>query len=189
PERAACLVEVVSSDFGTDYYVHTPLNRLANDALARVAVFRLARRYGLASASVVADLGCLLSVHGETELSADRLRDLLAVEYFEEDLAEAVVGSVMLRERFRRVATTGLMLLRNPLGRRRRVGGVDWAERRLFSRVVEAEPDFVLLRQAQREVWESCCDAVAARKFLEDLPRWTLRLRRLAAVSPFAAAW
>src|SRR5262249_8562604 len=100
-----------------------------------------------------------------------------------------VVGSVMLRDRFRRVATTGLMLLRNPLGRRRRVGGVDWAERRLFSRVVEAEPDFVLLRQAQREVWESCCDAVAARKFLEDLPRWTLRLRRLAAVSPFAAAW
>jgi len=29
------------------------------------------------------------------------------------------------------------MLLRNPLGRRRRVGGADWGERRLFEQVRE----------------------------------------------------
>jgi ATP-dependent Lhr-like helicase len=189
PDRATCLVEVVGTDGGTDYYFHTPLNRLANDALARVAVRRLVRNWGQAVTSIVADLGFLLSVRGLGELTPEMLRSVLAVPHFDEDLAAAVADSVTLRERFRRVALTGLMLLRNPLGQRRRVGGPDWAERRLFARVSTADPDFVLLRQARREVLADCCDAVAARAFLENLSRWTIRVRRLAQVSPFAESW
>src|SRR5262249_15130713 len=114
---------------------------------------------------------------------------LLSVEGFETDLAAALATSLTLRERFRRVAQTGLMLLRNPLGRQRRVGGHDWPERRLFEQVQTADPDFVLLRQARREVHEECCDAGAARRFLQELDRRTLRLRWLAQPSPFVECW
>jgi ATP-dependent Lhr-like helicase len=189
PDATVCLVEAVRCATGVDYYVHTPVNRAANDVLARLAVFRLARDRGRAAASVVADLGFALFCRGGAELRPDDFRGLLAAPGFDADLTAAFAGSVTLRERFRRVALTGLMLLRNPLGRRRRVGGHDWAERRLFEQVSADDPDFVLLRQAWREVREECCDGEAARAFLEELPRKTLRCRWLPCVSPFAESW
>ena len=122
-------------------------------------------------------------------LTAADVPSLLAAAGFDADLHEAIAESGTLRERFRCVALTGLMLLRNPLGPRRRVGGQDWAERRLFDKVRTTEPDFVLLRQALREVHEECCHAEAARGFLDRLPRCVIRWRRLTRVSPFAESW
>lgn len=189
PDSAVCLVEVVPTETGADYYFHTPLNRTGNDALARVAVRRLVRDRGRSAASIVADLGFVLLDRHLTELTPTELRSLLAVEAFERDLAESISDSILLRERFRKVALTGFMLLRNPLGGRQRVGGHDWAERRLFEQVRAADPEFVLLRQALREVHDDCCDARAARSFVEQLAGWSLQVRRLSQTSPFAQSW
>lgn len=188
PEDGACLVEVVADPPAAAHYVHTPLNRSGNEALARVAVHRLARDLGRAADSLVADLGFGLFVGGDV-LTAEDFRLLLRVEDFETDLDAALTGGPTLRERFRQTAYRGLMLLRNPLGPKRRVGGRDWVERRLFDQVQAADPDCVLLRQAWREVRSECCDGSAARAFAEQLRRLPLRCRRLAQVSPFAQAW
>jgi ATP-dependent Lhr-like helicase len=189
PDAGTCLVEIVAGEAGLSYYIHTPLNRVGNDALARVAVLRLARDRGRASASVVADLGFVLFLRQDADLGPEEIRALLAVDAFPTDLADAVADSLTLRERFHRVAFTGLMLLRNPLGQRRRVGGIHWPERRLFEQVRATEPDFVLLRQAAREVHEECCDAPNAEAYLQALGRQVIRCRRLAQVSPFAESW
>src|SRR5262249_35842179 len=114
---------------------------------------------------------------------------LLAADSFADDLNAALLGSDTLRERFRRVALTGLMLLRNPAGRRRKVGGRDWPERRLFEQVRAGDPGFVLLRQALSEVRDECCDADTARAYVADLPGRHVRFRYLAHVSPFAEHW
>src|SRR5262249_27876029 len=85
PDTASCLVEAIAHDQGADYYIHTPLNRLGNDALARVAVHRLARDYGRSAGSIVADLGFALLVQGDlgsSETVADMLRKLLAAPDF-----------------------------------------------------------------------------------------------------------
>ncbi len=189
PDAATLLAEAVPDEGGVAYYLHTPLNRAGNDALARVAALRLGRARGWAVTSLVADLGFALFVRRPVALTPEDWRTLLTADGFDDDLAAALAASETLRERFRRVALTGLMLLRNPLGAARRVGGADWAERRLFDKVRADDPDFVLLRQALREVQDECCDAPAARAFLLELPRRTVRCRRLAAVSPFAAGW
>ncbi|HXG11896.1 MAG TPA: DEAD/DEAH box helicase [Gemmataceae bacterium] len=189
PDSATCLVEIVPAATGADYYFHTPLGRAGNDALARVAVRRLVRDHGRSAASIVADLGFALFDRSGAELTPAELRALLAGERFDADLAAAVADSVALRECFRRVALIGLMLLRNPRGGRPRVGGPDWAERRLFDHLITADPDFVLLRQARREVHEECCDAGAARAFAEEMAGRTLHVRRLTQASPFAQAW
>jgi ATP-dependent Lhr-like helicase len=188
PDATTCLVEVVDGPAGIDYYVHTPLNRAANDALARVLVRRLVRDRGRAALSLVADLGFLLAIEGD-ELRPPDLGVLMAAENFDADLAAAVADSAALRERFRCVALTGLMLLRQPLGRRRQVGGRDWAERRLFEQVRAADPDQVLMRQARREMHEQVVDAAGARAFLAELPRRTLRWRWLSGPSPLAEGW
>src|SRR5437879_2492954 len=71
----------------------------------------------------------------------------------------------------------------------RRVGGNRWGERRLFDQVRAAAPDFVLLRQAEREVFEEVCDAGAAREYLGQLPHLEVRCRWLAQPSPLVEAW
>jgi ATP-dependent Lhr-like helicase len=192
PDTANCLVEAIAHDQGADYYIHTPLNRLGNDALARVAVHRLARDYGRSAGSIVADLGFALLVQGDlgpSETVADTLRKLLATPHFEADLDAALEDSATLRERFQRVAQTGLMLLRQPLGQTRRVGGRDWGARRLFDKIQAHDRDFVLLRQARREVRGELCDAAAAGEYVRDLERRPLRCRWLSYPSPFVESW
>ncbi len=193
PDAASCLVEIVAHDYGSDYYFHTPLNRLGNDALARVAVHRLARDWGRSADSIVADLGFALFMHRnltqEDEAIADKLRTLLAAAHFETDLEAALQNSAALRERFQRVAQTGLMLLRQPLGQTRRVGGRDWGARRLFDKIRGIDRDFVPLRQARREILSEWCDAAAASRYVRELQRLPLRCRHLHYPSPFAESW
>lgn len=189
PDATTVLVEGQRTDCGENYYVHTPLNRLANDALARVAVLRLARDHGRAASSIVADLGFVLQLRGAVADFPALLRSLLGVEGFEADLDRALAESPALRDRFQRVALTGLMLLRNPLGRRRRVGGDEWAGRRLFDRVHAADPDFVLLRQAAREVRAQWCDCRSALDYAAELSAYPIRCRWVVGISPFVESW
>lgn len=193
PEPDVCLIEVVTREHGEEYYLHTPLNRLANDALARVMIHRLARDHGKTAMPIVADLGlALLSTRG-TLATADRLaelfRSLLASNEFDADLDAALDTSNAWRERFQKVALTGLMLLRNPLGQRRRVGGRDWGERLLFEQVRVHDPNFVLLRQAAREVRSDWSDGPGARAYVEGLAMLSIRCRWLSRPSPFAENW
>jgi ATP-dependent Lhr-like helicase len=187
PDSQTLLIERIGSDGGNEFYVHTPLPRPGNDAVARVAVLRLARDFGRSASSLVADLGLLLCVTGR-DLSQDEWRQMLAPTTFDEDWHTAQAESSLVRERFHRTAQTGLMILRNPLGSRRKVGGADWPERRLFEQVKAADPQFVLLRQAQRDVHE-VCDRASAAAFAALVQRWTIRCRTLAEPSPFAQHW
>ena len=189
PETNVCLIEAMGREFGANYYVHTPLNRTGNDALAHVAVHRLAHDDGYAASSIVADLGFALLLRRPMENMAENLRRLLADADFAADLDASLSESQMLRERFRRVATTGLMLLRNPLGRRRRVGGPSWGEQQLFDQVRQRDAAFVLLRQALCEVRDEACDLEAAIAYGRQLPSLTVRCRWLSQPSPFAENW
>jgi Lhr-like helicase len=185
PDATTLLVEEVRHDGGVEYYLHTPLNRPANDALARVAVRRLPRSV----TAEVADLGLVLRLRGDVPGVAEALRRLLAADGFLDDLDAVLRDSEALRSRFAQVAQTGLMLLRNPEGRQRKVGGADWAERRLFEQVRGHDEQFVLLRQALREIRAELCDATPALEYARALPRITIRCRSLARPSPFAQAW
>jgi ATP-dependent Lhr-like helicase len=195
PDASAALVEIVSREGVDTCYWHTPLNRLANDALARVAVTRLARDWGRSATSAVADLGFALFVRngmpgypGRTD-AAGVLRSLLVSEKFHTDLDSALEESASLRQRFACVAQTGLMLLRQPRGGQRRVGGAEWAARRLFDQVRSYDACFVLLRQARAEVRADTCDAACAGAYVEELATLAIRCRWLAFPSPFAENW
>src|SRR5207245_7834312 len=121
PDTNALLIEIVVGADGAYVYLHTPLNRQGNDALARVAVLRLARDRGLSTLSVVADLGLALVLRrGLPEDVAGLVRGLLATDGFSDNLDSALAEAPALKARLQRVALTGLMLLRNPIGGRRR---------------------------------------------------------------------
>src|SRR4051812_42970236 len=89
--------------------------------------------------------------------------------------------------RFRHVAATALMVLRNPEGGRRRVGGLLWVSSRLYPLVKVACPDHPLLRETRREVLADLLDTPAALAWLESRP--VVRFRVLERPSPFATTW
>ena len=185
PTLGALLVEIVSMQSCVEAFVHTPLSRSANDALARVLTWRWQRAGARNVMALAADLGMYVVIPAPGSVALDAWRKGLDAQRFADDLRESLQTSDLLRQAFTRVAQTGMMVLRNPLGRKRKVGGKDWTERRLFEQITASVPDFVLLRQAQQESLYSQCDLDAAREFVAQIAAWPIRIRRLAQPSPF----
>ena len=104
-------------------------------------------------------------------LSPESIRSLLALDGFADDVLEGLDRGELLARRFRHVAATALMVLRNPEpGRRVRVGGLNWVSTRLYPLVKSACPDHPLLRETRREVLEDILDVPAATRWLAKRP-------------------
>jgi ATP-dependent helicase Lhr and Lhr-like helicase len=184
PDLRMLLIEHVGMQSCAEFYIHTPLARAANETLAGIVARRWQRAYGSAPVALAADLGFLLSVDAGTGVEVARWRQLLGPAHFATDAEDWLREGPLLRQSFGRVCQTGLMVLRQPLGRRPRVGGAAWAERQLFEQIETRAPDFVLLRQAQREA-EDNGDLATALAFLEHCAELPCKLRRLTQPSPF----
>jgi ATP-dependent helicase Lhr and Lhr-like helicase len=185
PTLVALLIEGVALQSCMEYFVHTPLPRSANEAIVRVLLHRWRRMHKPAATALVTDLGFYLVVHESEPASPQEWREGLSAHSFIADLHEHLHDSELLRQQFARVAQTGLMVLRNAAGRKRKVGGKDWAQRRLFEQVRNRMSDFVLLRQAERETITSTCDLALALAFVENLASMQIRVRQLPQPSPF----
>ena len=173
---------------GRIYTFHAPLHRAACEAMARATGARLGRRLGRDLVLGVADLGWSIRLPDEAAIAPEELPTLLEVDRLDEDVLEGLDRGELLASRFRHVAATALMVLRNPEpGRRVRVGGLHWVSTRLYPLVRATCPDHPLLRQTRREVLEDLLDVPAARRWLDGWP--TVRHRVLPGLSPFAAAW
>jgi ATP-dependent Lhr-like helicase len=187
PEPGVLLVEESITEEGYAYTFHAPLSRSACEALGRATAARLGRRFGRDLSLAVADLGWSIRLPPDARLAAPEIEPLLSLEGFADDVLEGLDRGDLLARRFRYVASTALMVLRNPEGGRRRVGGQLWVSNRLYPLVKAACPDHPLLRETRREVLDDLLDSAAAVAWLGRCP--TVRFRSLASLSPFTAAW
>jgi Lhr-like helicase len=188
PTNRELLIECVAMQSCQEYFLHTPLPRAANETLARVLVERWRRLSKLKTLTIAVDLGVHAVVPFAEPLTAGDWRVALGADEFAESWQSHLHSSELLANAFGRVAQTGLMILRNPLGRKRKVGGKDWAERRLFEQIRDRAPDFLLLRQAAAEASSSFCDFATACAFVKQLTSQPIRVRHLAEPSPFGEA-
>ncbi|WP_337177726.1 DEAD/DEAH box helicase [Paludisphaera sp.] len=174
---------------GWTYAFHAPLNRSACEALGRAVAARLGRKHGRDAAFQPADLGWSIRVpDDDARLDPADLAGIASLDDLEADVMEGIDRGELAARRFRRVAATALMVLRNPEpGKRVRVGGMNWVSTRLYPLVKAACPDHPLLRETRREILHDVLDVPAAARWLATGP--TVRLRHLASPSPFAAAW
>jgi ATP-dependent Lhr-like helicase len=192
PSESELLVEIAPSNIGAGrvYTFHAPLHRAACEALARAISARIGRFLNRDLNLCVADLGW--SVHlpddADASPSVNSIRSLCALEAFAEDVLEGLDRGDLPARRFRHVAATALMVLRNPEpGRRVRVGGLNWVSTRLYPLIKSTCPRHPLLRETQREVLEDVLDVPAAVRWLREEPK--IRIRLLPQLSPFATAW
>ncbi|WP_406697146.1 DEAD/DEAH box helicase [Singulisphaera sp. Ch08] len=187
PPPGTLLVEESPRDDGLTYTFHAPLNRSACEALGRATAARLGRRFGRDVSLIAADLGWAIRLPDEARLLASEITTLLTSDGFAEDVMEGLDRGELPARRFRHVAATALMVLRNPEGGRRRVGGLLWVSNRLYPMVKALCPDHPLLRETRREILEDLLDVPRALAWLAERPE--VRFRSLAGLSPFAAAW
>lgn len=183
------LVESVPLDGGevVQHALHLPFPAMAAAAIGQVVVRRL---FGHRAIPVLPGrLGCLLLLPAELDLNPDDLRTALMHEHWERDLIAVTADHPSLAQRFHAAAGNGLMLLRQPLGRRIRVGGRSWVANKLLRWLRVTNPRAVLFRQAMTETLREDfhCEAVLA--WLTDLRRRTIRQRWLQQSSPIVAQW
>ncbi|MBX6312083.1 MAG: DEAD/DEAH box helicase [Isosphaeraceae bacterium] len=187
PRAGMLLVEESPHPEGFTYTFHAPLARSACEALGRAVAARLGQRFSRNLALTVADLGWSIRLSDGARIGPEDLPELLATEGLAADVMEGLDRGDLLARRFRHVAGTGLMVLRNPEGGRPKVGGLLWVSRRLYPLVKAACPDHPLLRETRREVLDDLLDTPGALAWLARRP--ALRFRTLDGPSPFAAAW
>ncbi len=184
PKPGDALVELYRMDRRQTAVFHTCAGRRANEALARVVGARLFRESRVNTQITTDDNGFLVTMpHGKTLPDAS-WATLLHPRDFQRDLLDGLRAGYLLRAHFRYVANTGLLVLRRAGGRTLRRSGLRWNSQKIFDRLLEAEPDFPLLRETVRFVTTDLLDAPGALAYLQALPA-ELRVIHPAAASPF----
>lgn len=186
PTRGRVLIECFPEAEGWAYAMHCCLHKAAAEAMGRAVAARLGRRQGRDVRLTVADLGFVVHTQAEV-LDQKALETLFDSQGLEADVLEGLDAGELIARRFRRVASTGFMVLRNVEGKRTRVGGQEWVSRRLYPVVHQSCPEHPLVREARRETLEDVLDLPSAMQWTMSQPR--LRLRMLRQVSPFTSAW
>ncbi|MFZ1124815.1 MAG: DEAD/DEAH box helicase [Candidatus Baltobacteraceae bacterium] len=184
PRAGEALIEIYRMDRKQCAVFHTCAGRRANEALARVVAARLFREARANVQIATDDNGFMVTLPERRTLPDAVWAAFLHARDFERDLLAGLRGSHLLRVHFRHVATTGLLVLRRAGGRTLRRSGLRWNAEKIFERLLEADPNFPLLRETIRFVTTDLLDAAAARVFLEGLPSEP-RVLHPRAASPF----
>ena len=167
--------------------LHAPLGQAGLAGLATVLACRL--RHLARVHTVVGTLGCGVMIPQNVIISSTVCSELLSEVNVLEQLASPRDVHYALAERFRATTHTGLMLLKNPLGPRRRVGGRNWAGDRLLRWLQIVDPDFPLLTQARREVAQEVFASQDLTVWLRQLREKPIHIRQLPGPSPFTMSW
>jgi ATP-dependent Lhr-like helicase len=162
--------------------VTSPVGRRANEALARVVAWRAGRsNAGL----MVDDQAFALRLPARAAWTVEDLPRLFDPAGLADDVRAAVARSDLWGRRFRQVAATGLMLVKNYMGRSRFVGGMQHNARRIWQVLERERPDFPLVRETYRTVLEDDLDVPGAARWLARVAGHRT-LRDLPAAPPFA---
>jgi ATP-dependent Lhr-like helicase len=192
PSDSELLIECSPSSASDElnYAFHAPLHRAACEAVGRAVSAHLGQQIGRNLTMCVADLGWSIRVPHDVDcvLVLESIRSVLSLRGFIDLVLEGLDHGELHAKRFRHIAATALMVLRNPeSGRRIRVGGLNWVSTRLYPLVKLICPDHPLLRETRREVLEDILDVPAAASWLQTKPQ--IRFLKLPRLSPFTLAW
>jgi len=174
PGPAQPVIEVYRIDGRQSAVFHTCAGRRVNETLGRVAGARVFTACGANSEITTDDNGFIVVLPPGKSLPDALWERLLGTQEFERDLLEGLRSSHLLRNHFRYVANTGLLVLRRSGGRTLRRSSQRWNSGRIFERLWERDRGFPLLRETLRTVTQDLLDAPGALAYLgaiEGAPR------------------
>jgi len=169
PAPGRPVIEIYRMDGRQTAVFHTCAGRRVNETLGRIAGARAFAFARVNTQITTDDNGFLIGLPPRKSIPDAVWASMLRLEQFDADLLDGLRSSHILRNYFRFVANTGLLVLRRSGGRSLRRGTQRWNSAKIFERVFERDRRFPLLRETIRTVTRDLLDAPGARSYLESI--------------------
>ena len=150
---------------------HTLYGRRVNDALSRIVAIRLGEMFERDVGISIGDNGFVMFVEGSEigSKEADRLIKGLGKIDARTLLEENMRRSEMMRRRFRHCAARSFMVLRNYKGKKISVRKQQINSQLILKAVEEGYPDFPILRETYREIFDDVMDLPRAEEVIKGM--------------------
>ena len=187
PRDGTLLAEFLKTREGWHLFVYPFAGRAVHEGLAALMALRWSRLAPNSFAFAVNDYGLALTAQAPAALDDATLRALLVEDGLQEDLAEGLNLPELARRQFREVARVAGLLPPSLPGRAARsLRQLQASSGLLFDVLRQHDADHLLLRQAEREVFEAQLDLQALRAVLARSATQALDLRQPATLTPLA---
>ena len=167
---------------------HTMVGRRINNALSQALAFAVAK-IGKCNVEIgVNDNAFYLSFNPKKQINLKTLFYNFNEQKFIQVLQEAVKNTEQYKTRFRHAATRSLMILRNYMGRVKRVGRQHFNARLLLNTLRPLDPGFPILKEAEREIMHDSMDIENAIKIIQDINDLNIKIKEFdtKVPSPFS---
>ncbi|MGV8169173.1 MAG: DEAD/DEAH box helicase, partial [Candidatus Nanoarchaeia archaeon] len=158
---------------------HSLYGRRTNDVLSRALAFVLSKIHNKDIEININDNGFYLIVPRGQTVQVSRAFGMLKAELLREVMKHALEKTEVLNRRFRHCAARALMILRSYKGRSKSVGRQQASSRLLISAVRRIDNDFIILREARREVLEDLMDIFHAEEVLKDIQSGKIAVKEI----------
>lgn len=163
PTDKTLLVESVTGETNK-VIVHSLFGRRVNDCLSRSLAFAISKTIHKDVEIGINDNG--FSVGGVSRIDVMKALALLKTEKLDLVMNAAIERSEVFKRRFRHCATRSFMILRNYLGRTKRVGRQQLSSQILLSTLKQIDTNFLIIREARRECLEDLMDITNTKRIL-----------------------
>ncbi len=184
PEPGRPIIEIYLMDGKQVGVFHTCAGRRINETLARGIGVRIFAHTRSDVSLSTDDNGFLITLPVGKKMADAQWARMLAPAGLEADVRVGIRNSNLLRNHFRYVANTGLLVLRRAAGRTLRRGTQSWNAARILDRVAARDPQFPLLRETWRTVTRDLLDLPGALAYVAGLQAEP-RVIHPPAASPF----
>lgn len=185
PAPDALLAEFLKTREGWQLFVYPFAGRGVHEGLAALLALRWSRRAPNTFAFAVNDYGLALTARAETTIDAELLHVLLSPEGLAEDLREGANLAELARRQFREIARVAGLLPPSLPGRAARsLRQLQASSGLLFDVLRQHDPGHLLLRQAEREVFEAQLEVRALHEALARCHGQRIALQRPKTLTP-----
>lgn len=188
PHDRKLIVEKHEDERSKYIIFHSTYGRRANDVLSRALAYIFTKIQGKDVEINVTDNGFYLLVPKGRPVQVHRALEILVQEDLDEIMKRALDKTEILNRRFRHCAGRSLMILRSYKGRSKTVGRQQLSSRLLISAVKRIDNDFIILREARREVLEDYMDLTNAKNVVKGIKEKKINVEEVETdvPSPFA---
>jgi len=186
PTDKNILVEYYDDERDKKIIFHTLFGRRVNDCLSRAVAFAISRTEHKDVEMGINDNGFYIA--GDRKVNAIEALKMIKADKLDKIMQAAIDKSEVYKRRFRHCATRSLMILRNYLGRQKRVGRQQVSSMILMSALKRISNDFTILKEARRECLEDLMDIGNTKKVLKAIEEGQLQIQEIDTKipSPFA---
>lgn len=182
PSNTRIIIERIKEDSSTTFAFHTLYGRRVNDCLSRAVAFAVSKTKHADVEIGINDNG--FYVRTDKRLDILRIMRLIKSDEIYKLMNIALDKTEVLKRRFRHCAGRSFMILRNYKGRQKRVGRQQVSSMILMSAVRRINPDFIVLKEAKREVLSDLMDIENTRSILEGIEDKKIKLELVDLVLP-----